>query len=260
MHTMMNDTVIAQRGGSIAPPDPEGKAATGKQGGHVYSWGHGRQGQLGLGSDVISCHPRRLRHSYLEEGASSVACGDAYSAVVTASGRLYMWGRNSHLIEEWMEPRHPVREPQCLNPEPFPPLRHVSCGVRHAVAMGGLPAFLADTKHPPPPSLPSISTPTPTNPPPPSPTTAAAANLQPDSSPAWGGAGPAALVQTFARNGVDLNALSSLAPRESVASRRSKSSAHSVRSRTTTSRTTTSAQLSFPSLGDKERRLSAGQG
>ncbi|XP_076444104.1 uncharacterized protein LOC143282372 isoform X2 [Babylonia areolata] len=110
--------------------------------GQVMSWGLGKYGQLGLGSVVISSQPRRLRHTCLEEGVSSVACGDAYSAVVTVSGRLYMWGRNSHLIEEWMEPRHAVWEPQCLNPEPLPALRHVACGVRHAVALGGLPDFV----------------------------------------------------------------------------------------------------------------------
>ena len=52
-------------------------------GGKVYAWGFGMDGQLGLGSVVMATRPRRLRHSFLEAGASSVACGDVFSAVVT---------------------------------------------------------------------------------------------------------------------------------------------------------------------------------
>ncbi|KAL8565228.1 hypothetical protein ACOMHN_001126 [Nucella lapillus] len=107
-------------------------------GGKVYSWGFGMDGQLGLGSLVMATRPRRLRHSFLEEGASFVACGDTFSAVITASGRLYLWGRNSHTIEEGK-----VTDPVCVNPHPSsPPLRHLTCGAWHVAALTGMPAFV----------------------------------------------------------------------------------------------------------------------
>ncbi|XP_070212798.1 uncharacterized protein [Littorina saxatilis] len=111
-------------------------------GGKVYAWGFGIDGQLGLGSIVMATKPRQLRHSFLEEGASSVACGDAFSAVITVSGRLYMWGKNSHTIQEGMGSLHKVVEPHCMNPEPSCAVRHVVCGAWHAVALTGLPDFV----------------------------------------------------------------------------------------------------------------------
>ena len=59
-------------------------------GGKVYAWGFGMDGQLGLGSVVMATRPRRLRHSFLEAGASSVACGDVFSAVVTGKRYLHV--------------------------------------------------------------------------------------------------------------------------------------------------------------------------
>ena len=55
----------------------------------MYAWGFGMDGQLGLGSVVMATRPRRLRHSFLEERASSVACGDVFSAVVTGKSCVY---------------------------------------------------------------------------------------------------------------------------------------------------------------------------
>ena len=62
--------------------------------------------------------------------------------VVSVSGRLYMFGRNSHTIEEGMGSLHKVREPRCMNPEPSPPVRHVVCGAWHAAAVPGMPGRL----------------------------------------------------------------------------------------------------------------------
>ena len=59
--------------------------------------------------------------------------------VVSVSGRLYMWGRNSHTIEGGVSSLHKVREPLCMNPEPSQPVRHVVCGAWHAAALPGLP-------------------------------------------------------------------------------------------------------------------------
>ncbi|XP_076465916.1 uncharacterized protein LOC143297438 isoform X2 [Babylonia areolata] len=111
-------------------------------GGKVYSWGFGTDGQLGLGSVVMATRPRRVQHSFLEEGASFVACGDAFSAVLTVWGRLYMWGRNSHTIEKGKGTLHRVWDPVCVNPPPSPPLRHLACGAWHVAALSGLPDFV----------------------------------------------------------------------------------------------------------------------
>ncbi|XP_025077911.1 ultraviolet-B receptor UVR8-like [Pomacea canaliculata] len=66
--------------------------------GKVYSWGFGPDGQLGLGPDLLtSAKPHRLRHSMLAEGVSRVACGDAFSAAVTVTGRpVHVGSQQSH--------------------------------------------------------------------------------------------------------------------------------------------------------------------
>ncbi|KAE8292313.1 E3 ubiquitin-protein ligase HERC2 [Larimichthys crocea] len=62
-------------------------------GGNVFSWGMGQEGQLGLGEDSIhSSTPRLLSYSQLTE-VTRIQAGDSYSAAVTAGGELFLWGQ-----------------------------------------------------------------------------------------------------------------------------------------------------------------------
>ncbi|KAF0709382.1 Aste57867_5972 [Aphanomyces stellatus] len=62
--------------------------------GHVYAWGTNASGQLGIAMDVpVATDPTpvtQLRGMYI----STVACGEAHSIALTASGQVYTWGSN----------------------------------------------------------------------------------------------------------------------------------------------------------------------
>ncbi|OQR94591.1 hypothetical protein ACHHYP_01128 [Achlya hypogyna] len=62
--------------------------------GHLYGWGSGEFGQLGLGGAILTAKaPRKLRELPCASFAS-IACGGYHSAAVTTTGALYTWGRN----------------------------------------------------------------------------------------------------------------------------------------------------------------------
>ena len=133
--------------------------------GHVFIWGDGSNGQLGLSSNVREITPRVLpstafegraqlerkvpiKVSALEEGGreftvlgrkhaplriESIACGMYHTVAITVEGELYSWGVNSdgQLGLDDTETRY------------FPsklPGRHdaiqVACGGRHTIALG----------------------------------------------------------------------------------------------------------------------------
>jgi alpha-tubulin suppressor-like RCC1 family protein len=67
------------------------------EGGFVLSWGMGYFGQLGHGDDSSWEQPRlihSLKPNEIGSPAVQVACGFHHSGVVTAEGRLFMWGLN----------------------------------------------------------------------------------------------------------------------------------------------------------------------
>ena len=62
--------------------------------GRVFSWGNGGNGRLGLGDvqdRAEACPVLLLQH----ESISAVQCGASHSLALTASGRVYSWGKNS---------------------------------------------------------------------------------------------------------------------------------------------------------------------
>uniref|UniRef100_M4B7C0 BTB domain-containing protein n=1 Tax=Hyaloperonospora arabidopsidis (strain Emoy2) TaxID=559515 RepID=M4B7C0_HYAAE len=64
--------------------------------GHVFAWGRGREGQLGLG-DVIGVTgavstPRRINDALAGHFITKVSCGDSHSLALTVSGDVFMWG------------------------------------------------------------------------------------------------------------------------------------------------------------------------
>lgn len=62
--------------------------------GHVYSWGNGGNGRLGLGDAydrTEACVITALQHEVIV----SVRCGASHSLVLTQQGRVYSWGKNT---------------------------------------------------------------------------------------------------------------------------------------------------------------------
>lgn len=70
--------------------------------GHVYSWGRGEGGQLGIPIDQLNhdpktnelylTTPKRIRGSIDGQFVIQVACGDAHSLGLTQNGEVYGWG------------------------------------------------------------------------------------------------------------------------------------------------------------------------
>lgn len=64
--------------------------------GIVYSFGRNDQGQLGIGHTRDTAQPTAVtKFIDLQEKVVQVAAGTAHSAAVTASGKVYVWGRGS---------------------------------------------------------------------------------------------------------------------------------------------------------------------
>jgi E3 ubiquitin-protein ligase HERC2 len=68
--------------------------------GHVYSWGRGEGGQLGIPSDQFgsktqesySSTPKRIRGAIDGKVIVKVAAGEAHSLALTQNGEVYGWG------------------------------------------------------------------------------------------------------------------------------------------------------------------------
>ena len=63
--------------------------------GHVYTWGYGAFGRLGLGNEKAQSIPTRV---VIDAGSPvvKVACGGGHTCVILASGALMAWGWNRH--------------------------------------------------------------------------------------------------------------------------------------------------------------------
>jgi alpha-tubulin suppressor-like RCC1 family protein len=58
--------------------------------GDVYSWGFGRNGELGTGSEANISLPQMLKNiNFIDIDAKK-----SFSAAVTSDGKLYTWGKN----------------------------------------------------------------------------------------------------------------------------------------------------------------------
>ena len=60
---------------------------------HVYSWGSGTQGQLGLGTEQQSLSLPQEVTSLLGEGVNSISSFGDVSGCLTSQGIVYTWGR-----------------------------------------------------------------------------------------------------------------------------------------------------------------------
>ena len=74
--------------------------------GHIYSWGKGEGGQLGLPFDQLVKNternqlycmaPRRIKGALEHKVVVQVACGDAHSLALTQDGLVFAWGYSYH--------------------------------------------------------------------------------------------------------------------------------------------------------------------
>lgn len=64
--------------------------------GHVYAFGQGNQGQLGLGSAQFETEQPEPIKTFEKIKAKSVSCGESFTAVVTKHGNLYTFGDGRH--------------------------------------------------------------------------------------------------------------------------------------------------------------------
>lgn len=63
--------------------------------GEVYSWGEGKFGRLGHGTER-NCHAPRLVETLLGKRPIQVACGGFHTAVITEDGKMFTFGGGEH--------------------------------------------------------------------------------------------------------------------------------------------------------------------
>lgn len=103
--------------------------------GNVYTWGSGSEGQLGHGAHVTyATVPRKVELAELQSTVVQVAAGDLYSAAVTKDGRLFMWGKNSHVIDANGDPGARMFSPKLVSTV-VQRIRFVACGAWHAACI-----------------------------------------------------------------------------------------------------------------------------
>ncbi|EGC36949.1 hypothetical protein DICPUDRAFT_97415 [Dictyostelium purpureum] len=67
--------------------------------GDVYSWGRGKEGQLGVPEKMLFSTKPNLIKTLLHERVVKVACGNFHSLALTDQGRVYEWGQ-LHKIDD----------------------------------------------------------------------------------------------------------------------------------------------------------------
>lgn len=64
-------------------------------GGHIFSWGQNRYGQLGLGINGQSISTPQMIQSLQGIPFAQISAGGAHSFALTPSGAVFGWGRNN---------------------------------------------------------------------------------------------------------------------------------------------------------------------
>lgn len=118
----------------------DGHAAAVSRTGHLFVWGRGKEGQLGLGRD-------RMHHLYIPEEVSffssrgirvkQVACAQKHTIVLTVDGDIYGFGDNSR---GWLGLGADAPAEAIPSPKPLEVLRgrgvvFVTCGSFHSCAL-----------------------------------------------------------------------------------------------------------------------------
>ena len=139
----MNDALVP-----VALPPPPGadawaRAACGEThsaalavGGAVLSWGVPDDGRLGIAPlpDDIVWLPTAVEG--VPEDPLQIACGDAFTAVLTASGELWAWGSNlDGQLGLGDDGERDSQRPLRLTALDGQRIRQVACGGMHSVAL-----------------------------------------------------------------------------------------------------------------------------
>ncbi|KAJ8030054.1 E3 ubiquitin-protein ligase HERC2 [Holothuria leucospilota] len=113
--------------------------------GSVYTWGGGADGQLGFGNGTLFLsEPKCLPRLSFPNKISQIACGELYSAAVTVDGQIYMWGKNCHVMTARQPSSFSYFEPVAI--QTHYTIGKLACGVWHAVAITGKPAWQPETE------------------------------------------------------------------------------------------------------------------
>eukprot|EP00802_Teleaulax_amphioxeia_P009873 Tamp_09895.p1 GENE.Tamp_09895~~Tamp_09895.p1 ORF type:complete len:632 (+),score=69.99 Tamp_09895:203-1897(+) len=99
--------------------------------GTLYTWGAGKEGQLGLGMATTSSRVPRIVGGIESEVIVSVSCGSDHTAAVAADGAVYTFGMARggrlglpetrvlmHGVEVWTNRFQPSRVTHCAAPDP----------------------------------------------------------------------------------------------------------------------------------------------
>jgi len=107
--------------------------------GRVYTWGMGKQGQLGCRIGLVSWHQP---HPLLVEGELSsvqvvaIDCGQEHALALSSAGDIYSWGSNKYgQLGHGDHQLHP--EPRRLTAEGATSFSHIAAGDKHSAALVG---------------------------------------------------------------------------------------------------------------------------
>ena len=95
-------------------------------------WGNGTSGQLGLG-DLRNVEKPQLLEFFRDIDVESVQCDAAQSAVITKTGKLYVWG--------WRGNMEPITSPQLVTHLESHRVSKVCLGAYHIIAIVEKPGF-----------------------------------------------------------------------------------------------------------------------
>lgn len=103
------------------------------QGGTLYTFGRGSDGQLGHGDGISCMQPKQVGGALAGKRITRVACGSGHVAVVVADGRLFTFGRGGgRLGHAGMDN---VLSPKVVDALSSVVVREVACGAMHTAVV-----------------------------------------------------------------------------------------------------------------------------
>lgn len=100
--------------------------------GALYTWGNGRHGRLGLGTDANQTSPS-LVEVLRDEKVTQVATGEAHMIALTESGKVFAWGRGPALgLGDGV---NGTIEPTLVSFFNGLEVAHIACGKQHTLVV-----------------------------------------------------------------------------------------------------------------------------
>lgn len=113
------------------------------RGGQVFSWGHNRYGQLGLGINGQSISTPQIIQSLQGVPFTQISAGGAHSFALTLSGAVFGWGRNK-FGQLGLNDCNDRSYPTLLKSLRSQRVIYVSCGEDHTAALTKLSYIVFD--------------------------------------------------------------------------------------------------------------------